>query len=189
MAGKKGSLWTNSACARNHNLLLKLNQEGKSLTAMSKIVGTHKRHVKAFLKRNGAWRHFPLGYKGDKSAQWKGGRTRDKSGYVLMKVENHPYMNRAGYVREHRLVMERQLGRYLFPHEVVHHINGDPADNRIENLQLFSDNRAHLKHELTGKVPNWTDEGREKIRQGVILSAIVRRERIAQKKASLDAEG
>lgn len=74
---------------------------------------------------------------------WKGGRIIEKEKYVLIKNNIHPYCNNKGYVREHRLVMEKLIGRYLKPEEVVHHINGDPADNRIDNLQLFANESEH----------------------------------------------
>lgn len=71
------------------------------------------------------------------------GRTIDKTGYVWILMPTHPFCNGDGHVREHRLVMETHLGRYLDPIEVVHHINGDKHDNRLENLMLFSSDREH----------------------------------------------
>ena len=45
----------------------------------------------------------------------------------------------------HRWKMEKHLGRKLKPNEVVHHINHNKTDNRIENLEPFPDNETHLR--------------------------------------------
>ena len=82
---------------------------------------------------------------------WTGGRIVDKSGYVLLYRPDHLQRNSGGYVREHRLVMEQHLGRPLTPAEVVHHRNGDRADNRIENLELHPHNGTHMAQEWTGR--------------------------------------
>lgn len=82
---------------------------------------------------------------------WKGGRIQDEDGYWLVLSPDHPHKNSGGYVREHRLVMEKMIGRYLEPVEVVGHKNGCPWDNSSENLLLFPDNASHLRFDLSGR--------------------------------------
>lgn len=69
------------------------------------------------------------------------GRQVSGEGYVMVWLsEGDPLAamrNDRGYVREHRIVMARQLGRVLYPYEQVHHRNGERADNRPENLELW----------------------------------------------------
>lgn len=83
----------------------------------------------------------------EKNGKWKGGRIVDKDGYILIKMPNHLFCNNQGYVREHRFMMEKQIGRYLYQQEVVHHINGNKNDNHIDNLKLMNKNlHASINH-------------------------------------------
>jgi hypothetical protein len=87
--------------------------------------------------------------KGKKSHAWRGGEKKHSQGYVYIFHPNHPSCKNKKstnvYVFEHRLVMEKHLGRYLKPEEVVHHINDIKSDNRLENLKLFSNPAEHHK--------------------------------------------
>jgi hypothetical protein len=60
-----------------------------------------------------------------------------KDGYYYVYFRKHPHADKSGRVFEHRLIMEKKLGRYLFPFENVHHKNGIKSDNRIKNLELW----------------------------------------------------
>ncbi len=70
------------------------------------------------------------------------------NGYIIIRVSSHPKANKRGDVYEHRLVMEKKIGRYLEKEEVVHHINGDKTDNRPENLKLFATTNEHTTFHL-----------------------------------------
>lgn len=78
--------------------------------------------------------------RGEDHGWWKGGRIVTADGYILVQPApsdvNLVRPNSNGYVFEHRLAMARSLGRPLLPGETVHHKDGDPAHNAIDNLQL-----------------------------------------------------
>lgn len=93
---------------------------------------------------------------------WKGGRML-VGGYWYLWNKDHPNRTKANYIAEHRYIVEQEIGRYLERNEVVHHINGDSQDNRTENLAVFGSNAEHLRHELTGRIPNWTPQGKANI--------------------------
>ncbi len=80
---------------------------------------------------------------GSTHVAWKGGR-RLKGGYILIYRPDHPRASkRNGYVAEHILVMEKHLNRFLLKTEIVHHINGERTDNKVENLELWDYGHPH----------------------------------------------
>lgn len=91
---------------------------------------------------------------GAHSSTWKGGIIFTKQGYVEIKRQTHPNAKKSGYVPVHRLVMSDHLGRPLAHNEVVHHLNGDRADNSLENLVLMTRSDHHSHHHKGVSKPN-----------------------------------
>lgn len=83
-----------------------------------------------------------------------------RQGYIYLYKPEHPNCSKQGYIAEHRIVVEKILGRYLIKTEVVHHINGNKQDNCIENLIIFPLTREHSK--LTAKQLSRYKNGRFK---------------------------
>lgn len=79
------------------------------------------------------------------------GRSLDGAGYIIIKKPSHPNAPANGYVKEHRLVMEVKLGRYLEPEEHVHHIDGNKQNNNPDNLQLTNRAEHRAIHNLQDK--------------------------------------
>lgn len=82
-------------------------------------------------------------YRGRNHWNWK--EKTFLSGYAYVWSPNHPNKTSSQRVAEHRLVMEKHLGRYLTKNEEVHHINGIKDDNRIKNLELVIKRIHHGK--------------------------------------------
>ena len=129
------------------------SEETKEKVRQAKLGKRHR--PESILKMRRAARKRRLN--GSRNPNWRGGGRRVSSeGYVMLSFPE------GGRISEHRLVMEKKLGRRLRRGEIAHHINGNRQDNRPENLELMTASQ-HSKHH-SHPFPPVSVEGRERIR-------------------------
>lgn len=134
----------------DEGLLRELAAQGSTSREIASALGCSEEGVRKAQIRLGLER-LPAKARPHRNAFWRGGAVPDKHGYILIHWPDHPAATKGGYVRQHRILMERTLGRPLRDEEVVDHRNGDTSDNHDENLRLFATNGEHLRSTRTGR--------------------------------------
>lgn len=133
--------------------------------AIATQLGCSTKHVQNVLRMHGAAR-LPRGAQRGERNHGYVGRLIDLDGYALVLAPaGHPHARGSGHIYEHRLLMERHLGRHLRPQEVVDHIDGLHLHNDASNLRVFASNADHLRATIAGQRPDWSPEGLEKMRR------------------------
>ncbi len=88
--------------------------------------------------------------RGANSSWYNGGTWTTLDGYKMVRIyeENffYPMADKNGYVREHRLIMAKHLGRNLHSWESVHHKDGNKLNNELSNLELLNKNQHMRDH-------------------------------------------
>lgn len=100
---------------------------------------------------------------------WNAGKSEgwvDNRGYRWLYVSEN---GRRVARREHRVIVERSLGRKLEPWELVHHKDGDKANNALENLEIKDWGAHTAEHHLGAR-------HRENSRRSMEAFALMREE-------------
>lgn len=128
-------------------------------------------HYKAKTEYMKGCNNHQYGLKGDKNASWKSDKHISRYGYIQIRKLDHPFRDSDDFVFEHRLVAEEFLlnynnsveingKKYLHPDYVVHHINFNRQDNRVENLMILTKQQHQQLHNLLNNNKRNPDTGR-----------------------------
>ena len=133
MAANKGIDWSN--LSEDYAMM-------KTQEAVAKKYGCNRSMVSMMMKSKGIKHHYDKD--GTNNPKWRGGRRKAQDGYIQVFAPDHPFCTVRKEVCEHRLVMEKKIGRYLDPAEIVHHLNEIKDDNRLENLEIVGSIGEHV---------------------------------------------
>lgn len=115
---------------------------GETLTEIAHAYHVSRPTIVKSLDRSSVERrpakHRPGRLAGENNPAWKGGRRQRCDGYWMVRVDGVERL-------EHRVVMERHLGRLLRDDEIVHHRDGDKSHNDPSNLEVMSQS-DHVRH-------------------------------------------
>ena len=141
----------------NTKKIVALYDGKRSAVEVAKVVGLSPRYVRKVARRLNLDRLSVGAQPGKNNHQFVCGRRIDLDGYVLVSApKDHPFARkrpaREGnlLIFEHRMIMEKTLGRYLSPKEVVDHIDGLTLHNDPSNLRIFQTNSEHLIETISG---------------------------------------
>lgn len=142
------------------------NDELMAMFPTHTLQGIYKKAYKMGLRKTLEieWKNRSEARSGERSANWKGGMRFTRKGYRQVLDPGHPRADTAGYVMEHIKVWEEKTGLRIPDNCVIHHLNGNKLDNRIENLCLM-ERGAHTVFHHIGSVRS--EEARKNIREGV----------------------
>ena len=125
---------------KDKEILAKKYEELGSLQKVADYFGVSKKLILNYMKRFDIQRNQrkPKQEKPKKIDTFHKGYTISWNGYKMIYLPIHPPCDGKGYIREHILVMEKYLGRYLTEDEIVHHIDENKLNNDINNLKLMT---------------------------------------------------
>ena len=85
-------------------------------------------------------------HSGKNNGMWQGEKIKRRGRWYI-------WINRKRQLQS-RVITEQRIGRKLNKSEIVHHINENKSDDRLENLYLFSTNGQHTRQHRLKKTPN-----------------------------------
>lgn len=129
----------------NQELLILLPQKTElAIYKKAYKMGLRKTKEIEFINRS-------LARRGEKGANWHGGKSKTSKGYILISCPGHHRADNRGYVLEHILIFENETGISVPDNCCIHHLNGIKTDNRIENLCMMSHSAHTIMHHSGSK--------------------------------------